>query len=389
MRFIHLADLHIGKRINEFSLLEDQTYILDKIVEITEKETADAVIIAGDLYDKSVPPGEAVPVLDDFLTRLSEMDKTVFIISGNHDSSERLSFGSRLLKKSNIHIISTFEGSLSKTVLKDDYGNINIFALPFVRPARVQKYFPDKTISSYEDAIVEIINDAKDKRILVPNERNILICHQFVTGTSSPILSDSESTIVGTLENISYEIFDDFDYVALGHLHCPQSVGRDTIRYAGSPLKYSFSEVNHKKSVTIVDIDKSMVTLKVSPLNPTRDMRKIKGKLENLISPEVCEEVCNDFIHATLTDENDIYEPLATLRAYYPYILHMEHIKESEFSNENNNISVYDRINKNPVELFKEFYEEIKQEEFDVQKQKLLEKLLKEEGLEEFCHDTH
>jgi len=388
MRFIHLADLHIGKRIKEFSLLEDQAYILERIVEITEKEKADAVIIAGDLYDKSVPPGEAVPVLDDFLTRLSEMDKTVFIISGNHDSSERLSFGSRLLKKNNIHIISTFDGSLSKTVMEDEYCSINVFALPFVRPARVQKFFPDKTISSYEDALVDIINDAKGKGILVPNERNILICHQFVTGTSSPILSDSESTIVGTLENISCEIFEDFDYVALGHLHCPQSVGRETIRYAGSPLKYSFSEVNHKKSVTVVDIDKNKVSIKESPLTPGRDMRKIKGKLKNLISPEVCEEICSDFIHATLTDENDLYEPLATLRAYYPYILHMEHIKESEFSNENNETSVYDRISKNPIKLFKEFYEETKQKEFHEHKQKLLEKVLKEE-LEEFCHDTH
>lgn len=389
MRFIHLADLHIGKRIKEFSLLEDQEHILKNIVTMAVKENADVVLIAGDLYDKSVPPGDAVPVLDDFLTSLSEMDKTVFIISGNHDSCERLSFGSRLLKKNNIHIISTFEGTLAKTTLKDEYGNVNVFALPFIRPARVQKYYPDKTITGYEDAIVAILDDARKKGILDQNERNILICHQFVTGTSYPILSDSESTIVGTLENISCNIFDDFDYVALGHLHCPQSIGRESVRYAGSPLKYSFSEVDHKKSVTMVDIDENDVNISEIPLVPVRDMRKIKGKLSNLIAPEVCNNICIDFIHATLTDDCELYEPLATLRAYYPNILHLEHVKQSDMASEiNNEDSVHDRLSKNPIDLFKVFYEEIKQEEFDLQKQKLLEIVLKE-GLEEFCDDTH
>lgn len=382
MRFIHIADLHIGKRVKEFSLLEDQAYILKQILDVTTSVQADAVIIAGDLYDKSVPPGEAIPVLDEFLTALAERNITVLLISGNHDSAERLSFGSRLLIKSRIFIDTTYTGELNKITLEDNYGKINIFTLPFVRPARIQKYHPELTTDNYEDAVKVVIEDAKSKGLINTEERNVLVSHQFVTGSVAPELSDSESTFVGTLEAISCSLLDCFDYVALGHLHCPQTIGKENICYAGSPLKYSFSEVNHKKSVTVIDLKDKKAVISRVPLKPLRDMIKIKGKLNDLISEDFYRDICDNFVHATLTDENDLYDPLAVLRAYYPNILHMEHIKENRdtVSAERDNTC---RVQKDPIELFKEFYEYQKKEEFAEDKYDILRKLLKDYSNEE------
>ena len=256
-----MADLHLGKRVNEFLMIDEQKHILNQIFEIAVNNKIDAVIIAGDIYDKTIPNNDAVILLDDFLTRLTLENIAVIIISGNHDSSERLNFGSRLMEKNDVYINGIFDGKLKKVVLNDEYGDINIYTLPFVKPAQVSAFYPDAEIKTYDNAVKYII----DNTYINTDERNILVAHQFVTsGTESPEHSESESISVGGIDNVDVSAFEKFDYVALGHLHKNQKIGRDTIRYSGSPLKYSFSEVNHKKSVTIVSmLEKVMLYMKI------------------------------------------------------------------------------------------------------------------------------
>ena len=250
VRFLHLADLHIGKRLNEFNLIEDQTYILDQIVEIAQAEQVGGVLIAGDVYDKSQPSIEAVELLDDFLTRLTSLGLSVCMISGNHDSPERLSFGSRMLEKTNLYVAGGFDGQLKKIRLADTHGPLNVYLLPFLKPPQIRPFFQGK-IETYDQAIQAVLRTgALDK-----NERNILIAHQFVvSGDILPERSDSETMIVGGLDAVDASLFTDFDYVALGHLHRPQRIGLETIRYGGSPLKYSFSEARQDKQVTLIDL---------------------------------------------------------------------------------------------------------------------------------------
>ena len=269
MKLIHLSDLHIGKRVNEFSMIEDQKYILNQILEIIREEEPDAVLIAGDIYDKSVPSAEAVEVFDDFLVSLAEAELPVFLISGNHDSAERLSFGGRILEKSRIHVSPVYHGETAPVTLRDSWGPVRVFLLPFVKPSQVRAFFPDREIETYTDAVAAAVEsmDVDEK------ERNVLITHQFVTGS---VRCESEELSVGGTDNVDAGVFEAFDYVALGHLHGPQSAGKETVRYCGSPLKYSFSEVRHQKSVTVLELrEKGQVTVKTRPLTPRRDLETI------------------------------------------------------------------------------------------------------------------
>ena len=320
MKLIHLSDLHIGKRVNEFSMIEDQKYILRVILNIIDDEKPDGVLIAGDIYDKSVPSAEAVQLLDDFLCRLAERKLPAYIISGNHDSAERLSFGGRLMDMSGIHLSPVYNGTVVPLSLCDEHGRVNIYMLPFLKPVNVKRFFPDAEIESYTDAV----RAAVDSMGIDESERNILVTHQFVTGASR---SESEELSVGGSDNVDVSAFDGFDYVALGHIHGPQKMSRETVRYCGTPLKYSFSEANHKKSVTVVELGKKgKIEIRTVPLVPKRDLREIKGKYEEIVLKESYEGTnTDDYMHITLTDEEDIPDVMNRLRVIYPNIMKLDY----------------------------------------------------------------
>lgn len=355
MKLLHISDLHIGKKFRETDFTQDQIHILNEIIEITDTEKPDGIIIAGDVYDRSVPPAGAVNIFDDFLTRLEMRNIHVFIISGNHDSPERLNYGKEILGKNRIYIAGTFKGELEKIVLEDEYGPLNMYLLPFIKPSVVSNYHRESNIESYETA-AKLVIDAANIDI---SQRNILTAHQFVTNAGvEPEKSDSEVLSIGGLDNIDVSVFDSFDYVALGHIHRPQKIGRDEVRYCGTPLKYSFSECNHKKSITCMEIkEKDNITITQIPLHPVRDMRVIKDKLENLLhDSKHIGKNCEDYIHAIITDEEDIYDPIGKLRTVYPNILLLEVENTKTSMNENSKSSASDVENKSPMDLFVEFY---------------------------------
>ncbi|MBO5200268.1 MAG: exonuclease SbcCD subunit D [Clostridia bacterium] len=351
MKLIHLSDLHIGKRVNEFSMLEDQKYILKKIIGIILKEKADAVLIAGDVYDKSVPSAEAVQLFDDFLCRLAEHKVEVFIISGNHDSPERLSFGGRLMEAEGIHISPVYGGHVEPITLTDGYGELNFYLLPFIKPISVKRFFPEDEINSYTDAVSATIREMN----IDPTARNILLTHQFVTGASR---SESEEISVGGSDNVDASVFEGFDYVALGHIHGPQKIGRDTLRYCGTPLKYSFSEAGHKKSVTVVEFkEKGNLTLGTIPLEPLRDMREIRGTYADITLKSNWENTnIEDYIHITLTDEEDIPDAIGKLRVIYPNLMKLDY--DNRRTRSSGTVGAAEKVeSKSPMELFAEFYE--------------------------------
>ncbi len=351
MKLIHLSDLHLGKRVNEFSMLEDQKYILSEILKIIDAEQPQGVLLAGDIYDKSVPPVEAVQLFDDFLFKLSERHLQVFVISGNHDSPERIAFGTRLMDQSGIHMSPVYDGCVKPISMKDKYGIVNIYMLPFEKPAHIRQYFPDAAIESYTDAMQVIIDNMKCSS----DCRNILMTHQFVTGAAR---SDSEEISVGGTDNVDVSVFEPFDYVALGHIHGPQAIGTDTVRYCGTPLKYSFSEVNHQKSVTIVELmEKGNIQIHTTTLKPCHDMRKLRGTYLELTAKSSYEGTAvDDYIQITLTDEEDIPDAVGKLRVIYPNLMRLEYdnkrTKESFFVS---GISEIEK--KTPQELFSEFFE--------------------------------
>ena len=322
MKLLHLADLHLGKRVHEFSMLEDQRYILKQILEIMETEQADGVLVAGDIYDKTVPPAEAVQLLDDFLTNIAGRKIPVFLISGNHDSAERISLGAKLFEKSGVHFASGYQGKTEVVTLEDDYGKVNIYLLPFVRPVYVRQAFPElaERIVSYQDAMQTVIGHIDLNREC----RNVLVAHQFVTGAER---CESEEIQVGGLDNVEASLFADFDYVALGHIHGPQWILRETIRYAGTPLKYSFSEVCHQKAVTVIELRaKGDVGIRKIPLRPLHDMRKLRGSYEELTKRSVYENTSvEDYVQITLTDEEDIFDAVGKLRVIYPNLMKIEY----------------------------------------------------------------
>ncbi|MDO5154969.1 MAG: exonuclease SbcCD subunit D [Eubacteriales bacterium] len=325
MRFIHLADLHIGKKVNGFSMLEDQRYILEQVLSLIEEEKKgekdiDGVLIAGDVYDKTVPTTEAVQLLDWFLTELVAQNMPVYIVSGNHDSGERLSFAANLLKTSGVFLTSVYDGKMEPIRLKDAYGPLCLYLLPFIKPAHVKKAFDLDELGSYQEAMETVFEHAN----MDTNVRNVLVAHQMVTGASR---CDSEEVSVGGLDNIDSEVFDAFDYVALGHLHGPQRVGRDEVRYAGTLLKYSFSECHHKKSVTIVELlEKGKVVIETRELKPIRDMREITGLYEDLMKKSFYEgNNQNDYISVVLTDELEVPDAFYRLRTVYPNMMKLEY----------------------------------------------------------------
>ena len=319
MKLIHLSDLHIGKRLHEVSFIDDQRYILSQILTIIENESPDAELIAGDVYDKSIPAAEAVTLFDEFLTHLAGKKTQIFIISGNHDSAERLSFGSRIMDMTGIHISPVYDKeSVKPFVLEDRYGKCNIYMLPFIKPAHVRRFFEDADIESYTDAV----KCAVDAMNADTSERNVLITHQFVTGGER---SDSEEVSVGGTDNVDAYVFDAFDYVALGHLHGPQSIGRDTVRYSGTPLKYSFAEEKHTKSVTVVEMkEKGSTAIRTVDLVPMRDLVTVKGNYMDVVDSKFRENLNPDnYYRVILTDEDDVPEAASRLRAVYKNLLEL------------------------------------------------------------------
>jgi len=345
MKFIHLSDLHIGKRVNEFSMTEDQKHILSEIAGIVKRVMPDAVIIAGDVYDKTVPPAEAVQIFDDFLHSLKEAGVKVFVISGNHDSPERIAFGSRIMQPCGIYMSQVYDGTLEPIILNDEFGEVAVYMLPFIKPLHVRKFFPDAVLESYTDAIRTALDAAK----VDTGRRNVLITHQFITGASR---SESEEISVGGSDNVDVSVFDLFDYVALGHIHGAQSVGRDTVRYCGTPLKYSFSEAGQEKSVTVVELShKGKCKIDEIPLTPLRDMRKVRGEFSELISGRKTE----DYMQLTLTDEDDIPDAVNKLRSVYPNLMSLNY--DNTRTRHSESVRAIEEIkNKEPIELFAEFF---------------------------------
>lgn len=352
MKLIHLSDIHLGKRVNEFSMLEDQAHILKKILAVVDEEKPNGVLIAGDVYDKSVPSTEAVQLFDDFLVRLAKRKLPVFIISGNHDSPERLSFANRLIDAVGIHLAPVYNGVVEPITLSDEYGPVNVYMLPFIKPAHVRGFFPDTEITGYSDAVAAAIG----RMNIDKTQRNVLITHQFVTGAQR---SDSEELSVGGTDNIGAEVFCDFDYVALGHIHGPQNMDSGRIRYCGSPLKYSFSEAAQQKSVTVAELkEKGTLEIHTVPLIPRRDMVELKGSYQQLTLREFYENTTyqEDYTHITLTDEEDIPDAVAKLRAVYHNLMKLDY--DNTRTRHSAAISGAENVEtRSPIDLFAEFYE--------------------------------
>ena len=377
MKFMHLSDLHIGKRLNEFSLLEDQAHILDKILETAKNESVDAVIIAGDIYDRSVPSVEGVRLFDRFITALSEMGIYVFIISGNHDSPERLAFGSGLMARSRVFISPVYEGDIEPVKLSDEFGDIFVYLLPFVKPAQVRHYFPDEKIESYTQ-MMEFIVSRMD---IDKSKRNILVTHQYAAGAEK---SDSEETLTaGGTESIDFGVFSNFDYTALGHIHKAQFIGGKSVRYCGTPLKYSFNEEYQEKTLTILELsEKGRISFTEIPLQPLRDMRTIKGTYEELTALSFYGNTnTDDYIRAILTDEDDVVNAMARLRTIYPNLMTMSYENsrtKADFQINDN--YVYE--DKSPMEHFSDFFEMVNGSKMSEKQRKftaeLIEKITEE-----------
>ena len=351
MKLIHLSDLHIGKRVNEVSMIAEQEYILDQILQIIDAEQPTAVLISGDVYDKSVPSAEAVTLFDEFLFRLSEKKMQVLIISGNHDSAERLAFGGRLMEGRGIHLSPAYDGQIEPITLEDEYGAVHFWLLPFIKPIHVRRAFPEETIETYTDACRVAISHMNVEE----NQRNVLLTHQFVTGS---VTCESEELSVGGSDNVDAAVFAPFDYVALGHIHGPQNVGSERIRYCGTPLKYSFSEAKHTKSVTVVELGrKGEFALHAVPLVPEHDLREIRGTYEEVTARSFYENTpVEDYLHITLTDEEDVPEAVARLRVIYPNLMKLSYDNTRTRSHAVIDGAV-DVSSKSPLQLFGELYE--------------------------------
>ena len=379
MKILHLADLHLGKILQEQSLIEDQEYMLKEIIKIIKNEDIGAVLISGDVYDRSVPPAEAVNLLDNFLKILiKELKIKVFIISGNHDSKDRLGFGSKIFEDEGLYIESKYNGNLRKIEIEDEYGKLNIYMLPFIKPVEVKQYFEDDLENNYNTAINKIIKKEKINK----EERNIILVHQFVTaGTVEPERSESEVLTLGGIENVDVSNFDDFDYVAIGHVHRPQKIGRDTARYAGTMLKYSFSEINHNKTVPIIDFkEKGNIEINLKELAPIRDMREIKGPIEELLKKENYEKGnINDYIKAIITNEETVYDAIGQIRRIYPNTLKLE-IRNSKTINsvEEQNLNLEKVKKKSELELFSDFYKSQNNVDLDENQKEIIKNIISE-----------
>ncbi len=373
MRLMHLADLHIGKKVNGYSMIEDQEYVLQQVLDVVKEEQVDGVIIAGDVYDKSVPAGEAVQLFDWFLTSLNDLQIPVYMVSGNHDSGQRLSFGASMMKKTGIYMESIYDGNLTPIVLEDAWGPLFLYLLPFVKPVDVRNALGrlDDTvdcdaIKTYDDAVAAVL----DRTQVDTNVRNLLVAHQFVTGATR---CDSEDLSVGGIDHVSASLFDAFDYVALGHIHGPQSMTRKEVRYAGTLLKYSMSECNHNKSITIVDFGaKGNVDVKMIPVKPLRDMRVIRGDYETLMSPAFYgKEKRDDYLKVVLTDHHDIPEAMGRLSSVYSQIMVLEYERLKKEMYASDVERVVQEV-KQPGEYLAEFYEGLNGEPMSAYQENLL-----------------
>jgi len=376
MKFIHIADLHLGKQMNDLSLLEDQAHILDQIVSIADAEHADAVLIAGDVYQRSSPQAEAMALFDRFVSQLAEAGRKVFIISGNHDSALRISYFSRLVRGAGVHVSEAFEGQLQHVTLQDEAGDIDLWLMPYLRASQVRRYLPEAKIASIQDAVDAVIRQAE----IDPAKRNILLCHQFIMGCE---ITGSEEQSVGGLDAVSAEVFDAFDYVALGHIHRAQQAGRETVRYAGSPLKYSFSEADHVKSVTLVDMpDKGCVQVRTTPLTPRRDVRLVEGMLEELLAAPYSE----DYVWVTIHDELPPPDAKVSLTVNFPNMLKFSVVNSrTKVDVDVQNLGSLE--NKSVAELFSNFYRLQNNDQTPGEKHmQVLEKVIKE--LEEMPYEA-
>ena len=368
MKFAHISDLHLGKRVHQFSMIEDQKYILDKIVELVVQEEVEGVFIAGDIYDKVYPSAEAVALFDSFLVKLAKEDIKVFVISGNHDSPERIAFLGQLTQKAGVYLSPVYDGEVKKVSMEDKYGKINVYLLPFIKPVHVRHFFPEEVITNYTEAMNVVINHME----LNTTERNVLLAHQFVTGA---MRSDSEEISVGGLDNVEVSVFEAFDYVALGHIHRPQKMGSERVRYSGTPLKYSFSECQDNKSLTIVEVkEKGNVEIKSIPLVPLHDMVKIKGNFMEIMNPLNFPTVAtNSYLHITLTDEQDIPEAFRRLSDVYPNLMQMEYDNTRTRQKREIHIST-ENARRNPLEMFANLYETMNNQPLSEVQQEYIQK---------------
>lgn len=355
MKFFHLSDLHIGKQLHFYSMREEQRAVLKEIVQYAKEEKPAAIVIAGDVYDKSVPSAEAVAVFDEFVRDLSELSIKILVISGNHDSPERLEFASSFLEKGDLYIAGLppvkETDHIKKVTCEDEFGDVCFWLLPFLKPAYVRGVFPEEETLSYTEAVKKLIKREQiDKEI-----RNVLISHQFFTAAGhEPSRSDSETVYVGGAGNVDISAIMDFDYGAMGHIHKAQKVGEDRFRYCGTPLKYSAGESRDKKSLTVVTLGKKgeKPEIKELPLHPLRDVQQYKGKFEELM-----ELGTDDYVSLTLTDEKMPYQPRERLEKVFPNILELK-VENTRTERELSGLSGEFRIS-DPYSLFKQFYEEI------------------------------
>lgn len=346
MRLLHLADLHLGKRVNGFSMLDDQKYILAQILDIIDAQAPQAVVIAGDVYDRTIPPEEAVSLFDHFLVQLSKRKLDVFLISGNHDSAERVAFGNQLMEASGIHVSPVYQGEVQPIVLQDNAGEVAFYLIPFLKPVHVRHFFPEEKIEDYTDAMRAVVNSLN----LDTNRRNVAVVHQFVTGAA---LSGSEELAIGGLDAVDANVFAPFDYVALGHLHGAQRAGSERIHYAGSPLKYSISERNQNKSVTLVDLEeKGTVNVQRIPLQPKRDVCQFRDTFDRLMERQ---DMCEDYCEIILTDEQDVPNAMNRLRVRYPNLMHMAY--DNTRTRSQTSVLGARAPLAQPIDLFEQLYE--------------------------------
>ncbi len=380
MRILHTADWHIGKQLNSTSLIEDQEYILKRIIEIIKEEKPNVLVVAGDIYDRSIPPVEAVELLDKTFNKiLLELSIPIIAIAGNHDNGDRISFASGILKNNRLFIEGRLKPVVDKIVLEDEYGPVNFYVIPYAEPAYVRELYGDKDIKTYNDAMKSIIKGINQE--MNTDQRNIAINHGFITGIEEPETCESERVLyVGGTDYVSYEHFKQFNYTALGHLHGQQKAGDERIRYSGSPLKYSFSEENHRKGIKLIDIDSDGNTsVRFKELKPMRDLRAIEGSLEELLAPSTYRGTnIDDYIHVRLSDEGELIDPMGKLRAVYPNILSMERGVPINRNKDSRTSAGEGFRQKSKLELFKSFYESMTDNEFTPDKARIMEKLINE-----------
>lgn len=372
MKLFHISDLHLGKRVYDFSMLEEQKELLDAILQNIKEKKPDVLLITGDVYDKPIPPVEAVRLLDGFLTALSEMGLHTYLIAGNHDSAQRLEFGREMMAKSGIYFCGSVSNPMSYYTEQDEYGEVRIYLLPFFKPAHVNGLFPDKIAESYQEA-AEMLLGCTD---IDNSKRNVILAHSFVTWKGKAERSDSETISLGGVDEIDASLFFDFDYAALGHLHSPQKMGRDTVRFAGSIMPYSFSEIRQKKGITVVELwEKGSVSIDFIPLRTRRAFRELKGPLAGILQAAKADGKTEDYIRCILTDREPLLDPIGQLRAVYPNLMTLELAQqESSLSQE----TFLEAEDIRPDELFSLFFEKQNEKEMSAAQEKILEKIWKE-----------